>query len=217
MSSKPFNGVLVRARKLAAIIAPDSGAAPAERDTAQKALDALVEEWNLKADDVAPEHRQSKSVIVRSRYREHKPRRDKDLALFCRVCLWYVVGELRDCIQRKTEIELPSKGLRIPMAPVFEVEASVTDREFWEWKDCFDHYAPDFVDHIAELREHAKQAAFNLRNGWAVFCEDNGVIPPLPTPTKKSSLEDKLRALLMPGAKKVSPWQRGSKLPHSKA
>lgn len=214
---RPFESVLARARKFAAIIAADSGAAPAEVETAQKALDELTATYGLTDEDVAPEHRHPKSVIVRSRYREHKPRRDKDLALFCRVCLWYVVGELRDSIQRKTEIELPSKGLSVKLAPVFEIEASVTDREFWEWKDCFDHYAPDFVDHIADLREAQKQAAFNLKNGWAVFCEDNGVVPPLPKSTRQPSMDEALRALCMPGAKKVSSWQRGRKLPESKS
>lgn len=211
-TSKPYESILLKARKLAAMADPANGAAPAEIEAAEKALAELVARYHIKPDDLDESKREMRLLICKSRFRDQPPKLDKNLAYFARVCFAYIVGDInRKTRIFQTEIELPTRGLAVKMRQVHAVEAFCTECEYSEWKECFEHYAPDFIEMNDELRREKAQAAFNFKHSWSNFCGENDIMPPLPD-APEPTLADKLKAMSLPKAPKVSPWQKGGKL-----
>lgn len=205
---KPFESILARARKLAAMADPANGASPQEQETARVALEELRERYDLKPEDIDEASRERRGFVAKSRYRDQKPRLDKNLAMMARVCFAYVVGDITRKVRIvKTEEEVPTRGFSIKTRAVYFVEADCTLREYDEWRDCFDHYAPDFIEMNDERREALKQAKYEYENAWAHFCGENDIVPPLPE-SPPPSMAQMLRELGAKRAPKVAPWGR---------
>ncbi len=209
---KPFESVLATARKLAAM-AHDERANPGERTNAADMLAKHCERYNITPERLAPEVRKWRCVLVKSRYRDDPVRRDKKLAHFCRVCLWFVVGERRPSRMRKTEIELDTRGLKVKMGRLYSLEAEVTDLEYSEWQECFDHFAPYVVTALQELRAAAREARHALDLAIPAFCIKNDIKPETGSPDAEPARQPSLRELsALLAAKKAPAFRKSGKL-----
>lgn len=213
--SKPYESILATARKLAAIAEPSNNAAPAEIEAASKALAALIERYDLKPEDLDESRRVWQALICKSRFKDQPPRIDKNLAMLARVIFAYIVGDMGRRVRiYKTEIELPMRGLAVKMKSVLACEAECTDLEYNEWRDCFEHYAPAFIEANDELRREASLAASAYKFAWSNFAVDNDITPPMPE-SPPPTLKESLRNFGMKKPPIIAPWQRGPKLANS--
>lgn len=213
----PYESALDLARKLAAVADPANGATPAEQETAAAKLAALCESHGITPEALSPAARQPKELDVISRYwrKDQPPRRDKKLAEFAMWCLYHVVGEYRPCRIIPTEIEMPSKGLgRIPMAAHYAIRAEVTELEYREWSDFFEHYATYMIEHLAELRAAERMARHASKVAVGTFCHVNKItLPPdAQAKPKRPNMKD-LSAIF--GTGKAPAFQKGGKLASS--
>ena len=212
----PYESALELARKLAAVADPANGATPAEQETAATKLAALCESNGITPEALSPAARMEHDLYVISRYwdRDQPPRRDKKLAEFAMWCLYHVAGEFRPCRIIPTELEMPTRGLAVKMNQCFIIRAAVTDLEYREWSDFFEHYATYMIEHPAELRAAARMAAHASKVAVGTFCHVNKItLPPdAQAEPKRPGMKD-LSAIF--GTRAAPAFQRGGKLASS--
>jgi hypothetical protein len=214
--SKPYESLLRKARGLIALADPANNAPEGERQSAQKTLDELVARYGLDLSALDESKREWHTLLVKTRFRDQTPRPDKQLALFARVCLAYVLEHFERPFRIFiTEEEIPTRGLTIKMRRLHAVEAMVTNEEFHDWRDCFEHYAPDLYELLRKRRAAVREAKSALDHTWSAFCDTNDIIPPLPVATrpKDPSLNQRLAAMLAAkGIQASATWSKSGKL-----
>lgn len=214
--SKPYESLLRKARGLIAMADPANNATESERLAAQTALDQLVARYHLDLSALDESKREWRTLHVKTRFRDQTPRPDKQLALFARVCLAYVLEDFQRPFRIFiTEEEVPTRGFTIKMRRLHAVEAMVTKDEFDDWRDCFNHYAPDLYELLRERRAAVREAKSALNHTWSAFCDTNDIIPPLPEDTrrKRPSFNQQLAAMLAAkGIQASASWSKSGKL-----
>ena len=212
---KPYDSIIARAHKLLAL-SVNIAAAPGEAENAKKLFAEHCDRYNITMDDLNAEARAWRGFQVVCRDKEtFPPRRDMQLFNLARVCMAYVCGDINRPYRRiKSEYEMETRGMiPVKFLQCYEIEAKVTEREYFDWKDCFSHYRDDFMEEVRERRADVRNAQTRLKFAWAAFCEVNDIVPPLPPVDGPASPKAALDGIIAKmGIKKKEPWQAGRKL-----
>lgn len=191
--------------------ASDNGASDGERSNAQAALAAHCARYGITPESLGESSRRLRTIICKSPFKYQKPKKDLDLARLCVQIFRYVVGDSsREVRSSYTEIDLPCRGLKIKLVKVYQVSAPVTDLEYEDWKECFEHYAPDFIETMDELRAAASRAAAARKHGFPGFIHKHDLFPPDAKEGKRRKASAGLIAALL--AAKGSSWEKRQKL-----
>ncbi len=202
---KQYESAIARAHKLAAL-AFAASAAPGESEAAKRKLAEHMEKYHLTPNDLEIASRKKQWFRVVGDHRYDPVKRDKKLAHFAALCLWYVVAEKRPYKIYPDEMEMPSKGLKIIMKPHYSIEAETTAVEYADWKNCFNYYFPHFTEHLDRVRADLRAAKYAAEVAVPAFCTRNEILPPIdPTDENRPASIRDLVALI--GAKKVGGFR----------
>lgn len=137
---------LIRARKLLAFLAPESGAADAERRLAQAKLDELIAETGLKLSDIVDAVRTERKLYTVDQ---------EEMQLAAQVARWIAAeNDLRfDC--SNFEEKLPKRRGKAKVVRVWVLHAWLSDQEERDWRPACEHY-------LQILRQQRKQIKADL-------------------------------------------------------
>lgn len=204
-----YESARMKALKLAALAAQG---VDGERENAQRMLDAHLKKHGLTLQGLIGGERRERGfdAIVRG-YQCYPPKLDRSLAKLAGQCLRFVCdSDDVNVFLRKDEIEVPAKrGLGWKMVKVWHVFANVTDDEFDDWRECFDHYARHLMDTMDELREAESAARRAAKMGFSMFIHEHELFPSDAVKSEaKMSLKDRIAAILAMQNVKGERWQR---------
>lgn len=211
MKHDNYEPALVKARKLAALADPASGASKGEIENAQRMLEAHCERHGITAEKLKASNRKRLGIVCISIH--HKPTKDLDLSSIAAQILRFVVGEnvnkIRDLyVEMVTILASPKSKKRVK---VYRITAMVTELEHEEWRECFDHYAPEFVETRKKLRANQKLANRALKMARAAFVNQHSIFPPdVEKSDQESSLEEMLALRMAMGCVQGEAWERKS-------
>lgn len=220
--SDSYEPALVKARKLAAMADPTNGGARGEVENARRALKALCDRHGITPEKLAQSSRRRRQLPVVVKSAMWKPKQDMELTRLAVGLLRFVLDEsgkgVRDfevwdgeCLQPVPIKERNGKGTK-GVRKIYVVSAMLTDLEFENWRECFDHYALQFVAAAKELNAalaRARRARKALANAFA----NKYHLFPSDAEEGGSLSTEQLQALLEAmGQVKGDKWQRTAKL-----
>lgn len=222
---KDFDSILAKARKLAALADAQSGAAEGERENAERMLREHCERYGIKPESLSLSAREEHCLLLvpDPRYREIgpddlKPSRNRGLITLAIHTWMYVTGEdikQRRMGVRKTDFWTPRRKKDDRAWPVFEAVVEATPMEFDDWRDCFYHYAPDFLIGQSDLRANLRALKKAVANYEGAFVNAHDLFPPsaYDGPRKESTLAERLATRVAASFIKGDTWERnGGKL-----
>lgn len=165
MSTTP---AITKARKLAAFLAPDSGASDSERENAAAMLQRLMEKTGLSMADITGDER--KPCIMTCTSKDH-------LRLAAQIARWIMDDaklEVRVLETSRTEYTRTGRAKRVK---VWEVHINLTPAENLEWLRVFDHYRQHFDATTRALKATAAAAAKAVKMALPAFCSRHEIFP----------------------------------------
>ena len=211
---KDFESIIAKCRKLAALADPNNGGAPGEIAAAQEKLRALMLAHNLTPADFDPAHRESFSLLCVSRTPGAKPVKERKLVNLAIHCLAMVLDSWSVSLPfRLVDYYEEQKGNKPPkLRRVYSVQATLTEAEFLEWRECFEHYVDAFLSTMAALRKQARAAAAAVKKGHAGFIIKHSIFPSSPRPgddvTKPLSEDEAASIYAAMEAAHGTTWER---------
>lgn len=207
-----YEPLIAKARALLAIIDPSNNASQGEMDNARSLLERMLDknEWLRKA--LADSDRQVFILDCISPRRRDKPSKHIELARLASQCINFTTGDpKRPRKLRVVDYFTPVKGCRPDKCwRVYAVEVEMTKSEFDEWRACFNHYAPEFIETLEELKAEAKASRLALKMSLSGFVHKHGIFGPPDDESVKSLSSEKLAALMAAiQAAKGSQFSRG--------
>lgn len=183
MIEEIHESILVKARKLLILSQEGVGG---ERANALRAFNQHLKRHGLTIDDIDDTVRTAQEMECVSRYDE-KPTRNIEMAKLAIITLRYVAGDPdRDFHIMKGEKFFPVRGLKPDRScRIYLVRAEVTRLEWRDWRDCFEHYAPDFLELQEKLNRQRLAAHRAAKAAFSGFVNKHQIFPP----TKESSEE----------------------------
>jgi hypothetical protein len=193
-----FEPLIAKARALLAIIDPSNNASQGEVDNARTLLERLLErhEWLRRA--LVDSDRQTFQLECVSPRRRDKPGKHIELARLASQCIDFTTGDpKRSRKLRLVDYFTPVKGLRPDKCRrVYAVEVDMTKSEFDEWRACFNHYAPEFLETLEELKAEVKAARLALKMSLHGFVHKHNIFGPSDDVPAKPLSPEKLAALM---------------------
>jgi hypothetical protein len=193
-----YESILSKARKLAAIIAPDSGATDGERANAQRMLTEHCQRHGITMEALQESARQPRDLVLRGN--GCTVGMHKDAFSIAVACLFFVTDDNERHFDIYTNMPAIGytklKGARKAMYPEgthYVVRASVTPLEYEDWKACWLYYIPHFLETEAALKKEAKLAAKRAKLAMKAFLNQHDIFSSAAKakgPRKKSKLED---------------------------
>lgn len=172
-----YESTLAKARKLLALATRGVGG---EAANARALLDAHLQRHGLTLEALADAKRTMRELKCVSRFKKDKPSRNLDLVRLAVQVLKHVTGDGKRRFRViKGEIFIPQRGLKADKSyRIYLVGAEVTELEWQDWFDCFDHYAPDFLALQTELIERRRTATLAAKMALSGFCHRYDIFPP---------------------------------------
>ncbi len=216
---KDFESILAKARKLAAMVDAASGASDGERANAERMLREHCERYDIKPESLSQSARQERTLLLvpDPRYREIgpddlKPSLDRGLVGLAVHTWMYVTGEQlqqRPIFTRRTDFWTPRRKKDDKCWTVSEAVVEATPMEFDDWRDCFYHYAPDFVQGQARLKANLKAIQKAVANYRSAFVNAHDLFAPdEPISTHKPSLAEQIAQRVAASFVSGDTWER---------
>jgi len=206
-----FESILVKARKLAALAAADSGATEGERANAQRMLEEHLARHDITQESLKQQQMKRRELDVCSLRKTDKPGLHAKLRALAANLFWYVVGDSKRAVYyRKGELSRPSRGAGPDQTfRVWVVLADCTELEFEDWRACFYHFAPSYLDSEAELRANIKALQKAMSRLLGIFVNTHRILPPDAKMSRKEpTMEEMLAAMIARKAVKGERWER---------
>lgn len=173
-----FESALAKAHKLQAMADPDSGATPAERETAEKLLADHCQRHGITADKLRTSDRRWRELLLFGQWGFPTDDRIHALAV---ATLFYVTDDGERPVKCEDYAEPGTfskarlkKGKSKAKAEILRcVKAEVTDFEFDQWRECFLHYAPEFMAHQKKMQDQLAIARRAERRSHIAFININ--------------------------------------------
>lgn len=190
MKNDSYESARMKARKLAALALRGVGG---EAEAAAEALRRHLQRWNLKLEDLQEQHEERWVDLGPCKASEFK-----DLRALALNCLAWL---LHQPVRAVTRLEKAGKkGGRL------KVSATVSLADEKEWKDCFAHYAPEYLKTRQKLRRMARLALDG-------FLAQHDLFPPTSDDELPEMSQERREALIAAMvASSGATWQRGPKL-----
>lgn len=200
--SAAVESTLAKARALAAMIAPDSGASDGERQNAGAALARLLERHGLRLADLDSSKREPRSWFVRNR----------QLVNVAAQIVAVVTGDGTHPVgYRRTKSEIPQRGLKVKEVAGWEVLTDLTKAEYEDWRAMLWHYLPLYEATVAELNARAKAANLAKKKAFAGFAHKFRLFPPAKDRERKGrapSLAELSAIMAAMSAAQGEAWKR---------
>jgi hypothetical protein len=210
-----FESILAKARKLAALAAADSGAEEGERATAQRMLEEHLARHDITLEALKQQQMKRRELDVCTLRRTDKPGLHAKLRSLAVNLFWYVVGDSKRAVYyRKGEVYRPTRGAGPDQTfRVWVVLADCIELEFEDWRACFHHFAPAYLDSEEQLRRDIKalQKALQkaLKSLLGIFVNKHHILPPdAKQCSKEPTMEEMLAAMIARQAVKGERWER---------
>lgn len=206
-----FESILAKARKLAALAAADSGAEEGERANAQRMLEEHLTRHDITLEALKQQQIKRREMDVCSLRKTDKPCLHVKLRNLAVNLFWYVVGDSKRAVYyRRGEVYRPTRGPGPDQTfRVWVVLADCTELEFEDWKACFYHFAPAYLDSEAELRNNIKALQKALKSMLGIFVNKHHILPPDAKQCRKEpTMEEMLAAMIARQAVKGERWER---------
>ena len=166
MMNEQYESALMKARKLAALAA---GGVEGERENAQEALRRHLERHGLRLEQLRTDDRLDRDLDCWMP--GTKPLARMDVVALAVQCLVFVMNQKVKCFQVRSRREWQDrKGKRL-WVPCLFVRATLTELEFEDWKACFLHFLPDFLESHRRMKLALKQCLNGFVHQHRIFRE----------------------------------------------
>lgn len=170
--------IIIRARKYLAFLAPDSGAAPAEREAAGLLLHKLLTEHGLTMADVTEQQVHPASIIVAD---------SVEATVVVQIAAWIKGTKVRVAAVPETVVTTLKNG-RKRWKVMKRVTVDMTTVEHADWLAAWSHYQPEFAKTRKTLNDAVRAARRAEKHAAAGFVHRHSIFPPTSPDAKPSTL-----------------------------
>jgi len=164
MAENAYESALMKARKLAALAA---GGVEGERENAQEALRRHLEKHGLKLEQLRTDDRLDRDLDCWMP--GTKPLAQTEVVKLAVQCLCFVMNQPVKCFQVRTRREWLDRKKKRVWVPCYFVRATLTELEFEDWKACFLHFLPDFLETERRMKLALKQCLNGFVHQHRIF------------------------------------------------